>query len=320
LVQEAMDRLQPDKEGFGLPRAELVIEAVFEKLEVKRAVLAQIEIAAQPRAIIATNTSSIPLADLAPALKQPERLLGLHFFNPVAKMPLVEVVYGEKTQASRVNDAMRWVLKIHRSPLRVKSSPGFLVNRVLMPYLVEALRLLDEGHSVETVDQIALEFGMPMGPVSLADTVGLDVCLSVAQNLTTAYGGAIPVRLAQKVQLSQYGVKAGQGFYTYRRGHKMHPAERLLGANPATPVADILDRLMLIMVNEAVACFQEQVISSWDEVDAGIIFGTGFAPFRGGPIQYVRTRGVAAVLNRLEELAAQYGDRFKPKAGWELLK
>ena len=192
LIQAAMDKLTADPDGHGMARADVIIEAVFENLEVKQAIMKQVEERAKPAAIIATNTSSIPLDDISEAMINPERLVGIHFFNPVAKMELIEVVSSSKTTKEISQSACAFVNQIGRLPLPVCSSPGFLVNRVLMPYLMECVQLLDEGYSAELIDEAALSFGMMMGPVELADTVGMDVCLAVAENLTAHFGGYVP--------------------------------------------------------------------------------------------------------------------------------
>ena len=195
LVQAVMDRLMPDVTGEGIRKADVIIEAISEKLEIKQALYKQLEPQMKPDAILATNTSSLPLDDLNTVLKNPERLVGIHFFNPVAMMQLVEVVYGEKTDPKVVDNAISFVRSIDRLPLPVKSKPGFLVNRVLMPYIMEAVALMQEGVSAPTIDKAAVKFGMPMGPIELADTVGLDICLSVADILAGHYGEKVPDNL-----------------------------------------------------------------------------------------------------------------------------
>ena len=314
LVQQAMDRLQPDVSGLGVRSADIIIEAIFENLEVKQDLFRSIELQMKPDAILATNTSSIPLQDISQVLQQPERLVGIHFFNPVAKMPLVEIVRHDGTDPELVKRAAAFVTKISRFPVVVASSPGFLVNRVLMPYLMEAMLLLEEGQSAQAIDNAAINFGMPMGPVHLADTVGLDVCLSVAKNLMEQFGGQVPQRLVDMVENGSLGVKTGKGFYEYKSGKKVDS-----GSSVATVQPDLTDRLILRMLNEAVACLQERVIEDVDLLDAGMIFGTGFAPFRGGPLHYAKHRGIQNVVVQLDRFTQQYGDRFKPMAGWELL-
>ncbi|OYV56749.1 MAG: crotonase [Legionella sp. 21-45-4] len=305
-IQAARDRLIADPAGLGIGQADVIIEAVYENLEVKHAVIKQVELAAKPNALIATNTSSIPLEAISEVMNQPQRLVGIHFFNPVAKMELVEVVKSQVTTDSVVEEACAFVNQIGRLPLPVKSSPGFLVNRVLMPYLLECVQLLEDGFSPEVIDKAATQFGMMMGPVELADTVGLDVCLAVAENLTAHFGGHVPKRIHELVQAGKLGRKTGGGFYRYKNGRALKKAA------PADPHSDeIANRLIVRMINEAKLCLQEEVVFDADLVDAGMIFGTGFAPFRGGPIHYAEHLGKEKLTTLINQLQAQYGARFK---------
>jgi 3-hydroxyacyl-CoA dehydrogenase/enoyl-CoA hydratase/3-hydroxybutyryl-CoA epimerase len=314
LVQAALDRLVPDPAGFGAARADVVIEAIFEDLDAKQALLRGLEPRLKPEAILATNTSSIPLEQLAVVLERPERFVGLHFFNPVPKMLLVEVVTMPGNARVAVDRATAFVGAIKRLPLPVKSSPGFLVNRVLMPYLMEALTLVGEGVSPAEIDRAAVAFGMPMGPVLLADTVGLDICLSVARILVAHFGGAVPERLEQMVAAGRLGKKTGQGFYRFRHGKPEVPK----GPAPE-PGGPIEQRLLLRLLNESVACLREQVTQDGDLLDAGVVFGTGFAPFRGGPLQYNRQEGISRQEHQLKSLAQLHGPRFSPDPGWSSL-
>ncbi len=305
-IQAAMDRLIADPQGLGAARADVIIEAVFENLEVKRSIFKHLESVAKPNAILATNTSSIPLDEINTVLQQPERLVGIHFFNPVSKMELVEVVRGDKTDPAIVEASCAFVAQISRLPLPVKSSPGFLVNRVLMPYLLECIQLLEEGHQPEAVDEAAKAFGMMMGPVELADTVGLDVCLAVAQNLTTHFGGQVPQRIVDMIQKGHLGRKSGQGFYVYKNGK---PVKQKVAALPQQE--EISNRLILRMVNESAMCLREHVVANADLLDAGMIFATGFAPFRGGPLHYAKQFGKEQLSALVQKLESQYGERFK---------
>ncbi len=314
-ITEALDRLVPDINGTGLKQADIVIEAIFEDAEVKRQLFKEVEPKIKPECIIATNTSSIPLEELAPALKDSTRLVGLHFFNPVAKMPLVEIVHGKTTSDETVQQAASITKSIRRLPLPVTSSPGFLVNRILMPYLMEAVVLAEEGIPLKAIDQAATDFGMPMGPIELADTVGLDICLKVAENLSQTMDIGVPECLRNMVNAKQLGKKTGQGFYNFKKGKPVKPAL----AKDYTPPTDLADRLILRLVNEAVACLRDGVVESTDMIDAGVIFGTGFAPFRGGPICYANNRGIEQLVKLLENLDSLYGHRFKPDAGWSQL-
>ncbi len=284
-IRKALDRLTPGCSGHGVPLADVVIEAIYENADAKRVLYAELEPRMRADALLATNTSGTPLQLLGKELEHSGRLVGLHFFNPVAKMPLLEVVHDEGTPAETLSRALAFARHIDKLPLPVRSSPGFLVNRVLMPYLLEAVTLLEEGHARETIDAAALQFGMPMGPIELADTVGLDICLSVAEELAPVIGGSIPARLREHVDASKLGRKTGQGFYGWQRGRAVH-AKRV---PDRVPLADLAARMIDRLVNESVACLRDGVVEDADLVDTGVIFGTGFVPFRGGPMNYLRT-------------------------------
>lgn len=306
LIQAAIDNLVPDPEGYGVAQADVIIEAVFENLAVKQEIFKKVESLAKKDAIIATNTSSIPLDEISSVMSNPQRLVGIHFFNPVAKMDLVEIVSSILTAKEVTQAACAFVGQIAKLPLPVKSSPGFLINRVLMPYLMECVQLLDEGYSAETIDEAALEFGMFMGPVELADTVGMDVCLAVAENLTRHFGGTVPQKLRDMVKAGKLGRKTGEGFYQYKNGK---PVKK----RAVNVVKDqhIADRLILRMVNESAACLREHVVADSDLLDAGMIFATGFAPFRGGPMNYAKDIGTNNLENLFKTLETKYGERFK---------
>ena len=281
-IRDALDRLVPDVAGDGVSRADVIIEAIFENLDAKRSVFRSLEAKARPDALLATNTSSIPLEEIGAALKDPSRLIGLHFFNPVAKMMLVEIVIGAATRAELVPRAGAFVRQIDKLPLPVKSAPGFLVNRVLAPYLNEAMRCVDEGIAPETIDQAALTFGMPMGPIELADTVGLDICLEVGRMLDPA--APPPKKLSELIAAGHLGRKTRRGFYDWSSGK---PAKGPAGTVPA----GLVDRLIGPFVAEAKAALADHIVADADLVDAGAIFGTGFAPFRGGPLHYAASPG-----------------------------
>ncbi len=278
-VRDALDRLVPDVAGNGVARADVIIEAIFENEDAKRALFAALEAKAKPSAILATNTSSIPLETIATALRDPSRLIGLHFFNPVARMMLVEVVAGQDSDARELARGAAFVRAIDKLPLPVKSAPGFLVNRVLAPYLMTAMRAVDEGVAPEAVDEAAVAFGMPMGPIELADTVGLDICLAVGRML--GGDGEAPRRLASLVEGGNLGKKTGRGFYTWVDGRAQK------NANVTVP-AGLGARLVDPLVAEAKRALDEGIVSDSDLVDAGAIFGAGFAPFRGGPLHYAK--------------------------------
>lgn len=315
LVNAAMDRLTPDLRGNGAIQADLVIETIFEDLEAKRRLFQNLEPRLKPEALMATNTSSIPLEEIAEGLVSPQRLIGLHFFNPVTKMPLVEVVRGTHSDPACVARGIAFVHHIGRLPLPVRSHPGFLINRILMPYLLEAFYLLDEGVPAESIDQAALEFGMPMGPLELADTVGLDICLAVARRLAPLFDLILPPQLEHRVAERRLGKKSGSGFYRYRKG----VIQRDKPDKGYQPPADLGERMLFRLLNESVACLREGVVADADLLDAGVIFGTGFAPFLGGPIHTILSGGVDLQRKRLEQLERQYGRRFHPDTGWTRL-
>jgi 3-hydroxyacyl-CoA dehydrogenase / enoyl-CoA hydratase / 3-hydroxybutyryl-CoA epimerase len=309
----AGSRLHADVAGDGVPQADVVIEAIFEDPDAKRALYAQLEPRLGAGAVFATNTSSITLETLAARLADPGRLIGLHFFNPVAQMPLVEVIHSAQTRPEPLAAAMAFARRLDKLPLPCRSGPGFLVNRVLFPYLHEALYAAGEGVPLELIDQAATDFGMPMGPIELADVVGLDVVMHVGEIITHELGRDMPPfaqRLRELVAARQLGRKSGQGFYAWREGKAVRSGVT------AAPPADLGDRLILALVNESAACLREQVVADADLVDAGVVFGTGFAPFRGGPLNYARTRGIEAVRARLEEFERRLGRRFRPDALW----
>ena len=312
-VQSAVDRLMPDHRGSGVVMADVVIEAIFEDIDAKRALYAELEPRMKPDAVLATNTSSIPLAVLGKQLDRPERLVGLHFFNPVAKMPLVEIVHDTHTDTQMIIRAAAFTRHIGKLPLKVRSSPGFLVNRILMPYLLEAVELVEEGIEAPVVDRAAMAFGMPMGPIELADTVGLDICLSVAEKMAEALHDPVPERLKLLVEHGNLGRKSGQGFYAWEKGRAV---KKSTATGTVLTDEDIGDRLILRLINEAVACLREGVVQDEDLLDAGVVFGTGFAPFRGGPMHYVHSRGSDAVQRRLGELENRFGEHFHADTGW----
>jgi 3-hydroxyacyl-CoA dehydrogenase / enoyl-CoA hydratase / 3-hydroxybutyryl-CoA epimerase len=280
--RDALDRLIPDVGGEGARHADVLIEAIFENLEAKRALFARMESMAKPDAILATNTSSLKLADIATALKDPSRLVGIHFFNPVPLLQLVEVVSSEKTNPEAARKAAAFVRYIDKLPLPVKDAPGFLVNRVLGPYMLNAFRMLDQGAKPETLDRAMEDFGMPMGPAELADTVGLDICLAAGKGLAKG-ATAVPEILAGKVANGQLGKKTGQGIYPWVDGKPVK-------GQPDSYDQALVDALIDPYLREAEAALAEGIVADADLADAGLIFGTGFAPFRGGPLHYLAAR------------------------------
>jgi len=287
-MRDAMDRLVPDAAGDGVKKADLIIEAIFENLEAKRELFAKLERDARPDAILASNTSSLKLADIGATLARPDRLVGIHFFNPVAQMMLVEVVAGVHTDAAVADKAAAFVRQLDKLPLPVKDTPGFLVNRVLGPYLDQAFRMVEEGLSAETVDAAATRFGMPMGPMELADRVGLDICLAAGNSLAGASAAAgqplvLPKKLEQLVAAGNIGKKSGRGYYEWREGKAVKGA-------PGPVTEELIERLIAPYLKEAQAVVAEGIVADADLADAGLIFGTGFAPFRGGPLNYLKSR------------------------------
>jgi len=309
-IRDANDRLMADHRGAGIHRADIVIEAIFEDAQVKRTLYESIEPKMKADAILATNTSSIKLEDLSSCLKNPGRLVGLHFFNPVALMPLVEIIRGNETDEKVVQQALAFGKNIGKLPLAVKSSPGFLVNRILMPYILEAVTMVDEGIAPEVIDKAATDYGMPMGPIELADTVGLDICKSVANILSEALGIPLPNNL-KELSDKKLGKKSGEGFYKYK-DKKAIKNKNATYPNPQ----EVQDRLVMRLVNEATACLREGIVDEKDLIDAGVIFGTGFAPFRGGPLEYIRNSGVDKLGKTMDQLQSKFGERFKKDEGW----
>jgi 3-hydroxyacyl-CoA dehydrogenase/enoyl-CoA hydratase/3-hydroxybutyryl-CoA epimerase len=310
-VLNAAQRLRMDVAGGGAKDADVVIEAIFEDVAAKQDLYKRLDAVMRPEAVLATNTSSIRLETLRTVLKDPQRFVGLHFFNPVAQMPLVEVIHAADTRTDAVANALAFTRYIDKLAVPVKSAPGFLVNRILMPYLMEAMLAADEGIALEAIDKAALDFGMPMGPAELTDTVGLDVSLSVAKVFAKEFNKKIPDTLVKLVEAKKLGRKSGEGFYKYVDGKPVRDKSRARSGP-----ADLQERLILPMINEAVAVLREGIVEDTDLLDAGVIFGTGFAPFRGGPINYIRTVGADKLRGRVEELARTHGERFRPDAGW----
>ncbi|TMV14986.1 3-hydroxyacyl-CoA dehydrogenase NAD-binding domain-containing protein [Arenibacterium halophilum] len=308
--RDALDRLIPDPDRLGRARADLIIEAGPEKTAVKEAIYAELTNTMKPDAILATNTSSLSLAALVDAAPDPARFAGLHFFNPVSSMPLVEVVSHDLASQDTLDRLAAFTTGIDRLPARVTDGPGFLVNRVLAPYMMEAILMLDEGHDKVAIDRAALAFGMPMGPVTLADQVGLDICLEVGRSLRKGLDTPVaetPDWLREKVENGETGKKAGKGLYDYdSEDPPKEPAD--------DPDHQVIDRLILPMCNAAVEVLRKGVAPDADTIDAAMIFGTGWAPFRGGPLQYAKVRrDVPDVLRRLAE---KHGPRFEPDPGW----
>jgi 3-hydroxyacyl-CoA dehydrogenase/enoyl-CoA hydratase/3-hydroxybutyryl-CoA epimerase len=315
LIQKAMDSLIPDVPGHGISSANVIIEAVIEDLEVKQRVFKEIEQKAKPLAILATNTSSIPLDEINKVMKAPERLVGIHFFNPVAMMQLVEVVKGEKTDKAIVERALSFVRQIDRLPLPIlKGSPGFLVNRILFPYMMEAMTMVEEKVPVGAIDKAMTNFGMPIGPIALMDMVGLDVCLSIHEHLGQYVTTGTSPRLQKLVAEKKLGRKTGEGFYQYDKSGKLIP---LKDEADNRTLEEIANRLVLRLLNESFLCLREGIVADADLLDAGMIFGTGFAPFRGGPIHYAKSQGIEELFQKFVKQQEARGAKSEAIPSWQ---
>jgi len=319
-ARAAMDRISPVVELPSLRRADVIIEAAVERMDLKKDIFRKLEQLAGPETILATNTSALSVTELADSLCAPERVVGVHFFNPVHRMQLVEVIHTPRTDAEVVRRALRFVQQVGKLPVLVKDSPGFVVNRVLMPYLVEAARLFECGADTGEIDEAMLDFGMPMGPLRLVDEVGTDVSMHVAETLASHYHRrmAVPEVLARLVKGGQLGRKSGEGFYLHR-GKEAAPSEDAsrFVKDDSTANLDRVDlelRMVLLMVNEAARCVEEGIVSGPEDVDFAMIMGAGFAPFRGGPLRHTDTVGVANLVREMNRLVDDGETRFEPCA------
>ncbi len=318
-VQKRMDLLSPTLDYTGFRRADLVIEAVFEDLEVKRKVLDETEAAVRAECVVASNTSSIPIRDLARGAKRPERILGMHFFSPVPKMPLLEVVVTPETEAEAIATAVQFGRRLGKHVIVVRDGPGFYTSRTLAPYMQEAARLVEEGARVDAVDMAMLGFGFPVGPLTLLDEVGIDVGAKVAKIMHHHFGDrmAPPPAMAKVIADGRLGRKNKRGFYTYDGGKK-HVDETVYallpgaGARRDFPAREIQDRLVFAFLNEAVYCLEEGILRSARDGDVGAIFGLGFPPFLGGPFRYLDHLGARFAVEMLERLQSRHGERFRP--------
>jgi 3-hydroxyacyl-CoA dehydrogenase/enoyl-CoA hydratase/3-hydroxybutyryl-CoA epimerase len=308
-----------------MARSGIVIEAVFEDMNLKKKIFSDIAAKVRPDAILATNTSSLSVTEMASAIQNPERFIGMHFFNPVEKMPLVEIIRGERTNEETIAKVAALTTEMGKFPIVVRDVPGFLINRILIPYLNEAVFLLQEGHSIEEIDRAALSFGMPMGPIRLLDEVGLDVAAHVSKVMTNGYGErmAVPDFAEKLVALNRKGRKTSAGFYDYK-GKESSPwsgVTQALGlpTSPATKLSqqEITERLIYHLVNEAMKCLNEGVAgdereSAKKQIDLGTVMGIGFPPFRGGVIYYAEKEGLEAIRSRLVTFESQHGIRYRP--------
>lgn len=295
--RDTLDRISTTQTPVPLARHHLIIEAATESMELKKKIFADLAARVSSDTILATNTSALSVAELAHTVPHPERVIGLHFFNPVHRMPLVEIITLPETSADVIATAIKFVQKAGKTPVIVKDSPGFLVNRILVPYLMEAVRLHEKGIPVKDIDNAMLEFGMPMGPLRLLDEIGLDVATHVAKTLATAFPERFPKSdaLDKMVAGGQLGKKSGQGFYRYEKDREITP-----GINPAMPQhKGIQNDLALLISREAMRCLDEGIARSAEDIDLAMVLGTGYPPFRGGPIAFARDSGIleASILN-----------------------
>ncbi|MEA3146398.1 MAG: 3-hydroxyacyl-CoA dehydrogenase / enoyl-CoA hydratase / 3-hydroxybutyryl-CoA epimerase / enoyl-CoA [Verrucomicrobiota bacterium] len=317
-ARNAFDRILPIYEEMPLREIDLVIEAAIEKLDVKQQIFAELESKLPANLALATNTSALSIDAIAASLQHPERVVGIHFFNPVHRMQLVEIVRGPKTDGATLNTALRFAKQIGKLPVLVKDSPGFLVNRILLPYMVEAVRLFAEGFRIENIDRTMLDFGMPMGPLRLTDEVGLDVAEHVAKELESRVRHLAPLNdtLAKMMEKGWFGRKSGKGFYEYGSGSDEKINSLFGDLQPTEPLSvnqgDVRDRLVLLMVNEAARTIEEKVVDAPEDVDFGMIMGTGWAPFRGGPLRFADHLGISTVVSRLNNLRDRVAPYFEP--------
>jgi 3-hydroxyacyl-CoA dehydrogenase / enoyl-CoA hydratase / 3-hydroxybutyryl-CoA epimerase len=318
-----LDRITATHQDVPLAGVDLVIEAALEKLDVKQAIFRQLEARSGPDTILATNTSALSIDAIAGGLADPGRVVGIHFFNPVHRMQLVEIVRGPRTSPAALDTALTFVKAIGKLPVLVQDSPGFLVNRILLPYMVEAVRLFHEGVDAARLDRVMLDFGMPMGPARLSDEVGLDVAQHVAVDLQNRLAKPVPINdtLERMIAKGWLGKKSGTGFYVFPRekGAKERPnpdvaALQTEGKGKTQDDATLLDRMVLVMINEAARCLEEGVVEAPEDVDFGMIFGTGWAPFRGGPLRHADTLGAVEIVRRLEKLQNEVAPHFEPCA------
>ncbi len=319
-MRQRLGFISPTLDETGLSKVDIVLEAVIENLEVKQKVLASMEERIGARAVFASNTSTIPISDIAARAVRPERVVGMHFFNPVHRMPLVEVIAGQRSSPEAVSTVHALALELGKVPVVVRDSPGFLVNRILMLYFNEALRFLAEGVAIEEADRSMQAFGMPMGPFALMDEIGLDTGQHAAVVLEGAFGkriGAATPILQAIVAGGRLGKKNGRGFYHYKNGRRSRPdpaVPKLAGVAPALqlPVETLQERMVLVMVNEAAICLEDGVVREPRDVDVAMVYGTGFPPYRGGLLRYADSIGPAVLVDRLSRLADAHGERFRP--------
>jgi len=321
-ARAGLDRIFPAATEVPLKNVDLVIEAAVEKMELKKQIFSRLDQLAGPKTILATNTSALSVTELAAATRHPERIIGIHFFNPVHRMQLVEVVVGRQTAPEVLQRAIRFVQQLGKLPVVVKDSPGFLVNRILMPYLIEAGYLCESGARIEDVDEAMLDFGMPMGPLRLIDEVGVDVANHVAETIAANFSPRLraPEILPKMLKAGLLGRKSGRGYYIYGGRGKEPRVNPEIDQFHCDTISAALGRdtlrarMVMLMVNEAARCLEEGIVGEAADVDFGMIMGTGFAPFRGGPLRFADSMGISKVVEEMKELASRGESRFAPCA------
>jgi 3-hydroxyacyl-CoA dehydrogenase/enoyl-CoA hydratase/3-hydroxybutyryl-CoA epimerase len=321
-ARAGVDRIYPVTTDVPLRNTDIIIEAAVEKMDLKKKIFQRLDELAGPETILATNTSALSISEIASATRHPERVVGIHFFNPVHRMQLVEVVVGKQTSPEVVQRSVKFVQQIGKLPVVVKDSPGFLVNRILMPYLIEAGYLFENGARVEDVDESMLEFGMPMGPLRLTDEVGIDVANHVAETIAHYFSPRLtaPAVLGKMMEAGLLGRKNKCGFYDYAGKNREGRVNLNVGKFQTETSAaglrrdELQFRMVSLMINEAARCLEEQLVAEPADVDFGMIMGTGFAPFRGGPLRFADHLGIPKLVSDMKELAVRGGERFGPCA------
>ncbi|MCH8872934.1 hypothetical protein IH824_09225, partial [candidate division KSB1 bacterium] len=319
-MQRKMTLISGTTDYSGFANSDFIIEAVVEIMEIKKTVLSEIASQVNDSTILASNTSSLSITEIASAVKKPDRVIGFHFFNPVHRMPLVEIIRGEKTSDAATVTSVAFAKKLGKIPIVVKNSPGFLVNRILGPYINEAALLLEEGLMIDEIDKVMLEFGMPMGPLNLLDEVGIDVGYKVSKILQEGFQNrVVPSKVIEKLNDDgRLGKKGGKGLYIYQGKNKRADESvyaliaDLRKSDGSISKEEIQNRLIFVMLKEAVLCLEEEIVRRARDVDAGMIFGTGFPPFRGGLLKYADTLGSKSCAEEMNKLADKFGERFEP--------
>ena len=320
-ARDGFDRISGATDYTGFGSSDIAVEAVVENMEIKKSVLREFEKVAKENVIFASNTSSLPITELATASGHPDKVIGMHFFNPVEKMPLIEVVRGKKTSDETVSAVTTLSRRLGKLPVVVNDGPGFIVNRVLMPYLNETARVLEQGVRIEEIDNALLQFGMPMGAFILLDEIGIDVAHKVADILHKGLGDRVKPSplLGSLYQEGYYGKKNGKGFYRYEGRKRSGPDAFIYSKLPAIPARkdpvspdEVVDRAILLMMKEAALCLEEKIVERPDLLDATLVFGIGFPPFRGGLLRYADKLGAQAIVRKLEEYGKKFGERFTP--------